>query len=302
MLRILNSVLILYGIIFSINLAYQYIRTDLSNSILIERNFYGVLRVEQTQIGEPAMDVIQLTHGATIHGFQFVAPQHRDQPTAYYTELSGVGLGILHHPNRDHGMKVGGLGLGIGTIAAYGLPGDVYRFYEINPMVIELAKGGGGYFTFLKNSPAFVEIVPGDARLSLEYELSEGSHMDFDLLALDTFNSDSIPVHLIDMQAFNIYLQRLKPDGILAVHISSRHFDFVPVVWKLAQYFKLHAVLVQSPENEPGGMSSSWVLLSREMSSLDDPQIMQHATPLDDYITSIRLWTDNYSNPMQILR
>jgi spermidine synthase len=301
-MRFLNSALILYGVIFAAILVYQYIRADLSNSIFIERNFYGVVRVKKTQVGEAGQDAIQMTHGVTVHGVQFVAAQLRDQPTTYYTEHSGIGLGILHHPHCGQGMRVGVLGLGIGTLAAYGQPGDVYRFYEINPMVIELANGDGGYFTFLKDSPASVEIVPGDARLSLERELTDGTRQNFDLLALDTFDSDSIPVHLIDEQAFEIYLQHLTLDGILAVHVSNRHFDFVPVVWKLAQYFKLRMVLVQSPENDPGGLSSTWVLLSRDEFPLGDPQIEQYAVRLDDYTADIRLWTDDYSNPLQILR
>ncbi len=300
--RHLNSALIIYGVIFAAIVAYSHIEADLADSMFIERNFYGVVRVTKAQIGEPGLDVIQMTHGVTVHGVQLVSAESRDQPTTYYTAQSGVGLGIIHHPQRGRGMRVGVLGLGIGTLAAYGQDGDVYRFYEINPMVIGLANGDGGYFTFLKDSPASVEIVPGDARLSLERELAEGLRQDFDVLALDTFDSDSIPVHLIDKQAFEIYLQHLKPAGILAVHASNRHFDFVPVVWKLAQHFELHMVLIQNPENELGGLSSTWLLLSREASVLSDPQIERYATRLDDYTSNIRLWTDDYSNPMQILR
>jgi SAM-dependent methyltransferase len=300
--RFLNSALILYGVVFAGILAYQYIEADFSNSIFIERNFYGVVRLKNVQIGESGVDGIQMTHGVTVHGLQFVSEQLRDEPTTYYTEHSGIGLGILHHPQRGQGMRVGLLGLGTGTLAVYGQPGDVYRFYEINPMVIRLAQGDSGYFSFLKDSPASVEIVPGDARLSLERELTDGPPQNFDLLALDTFDSDSIPVHLINEQAFEIYLQHLKPDGILAVHISNRHFDFVPVVWKLAQTFHLHMLLIENPENDPGELSSSWVLLSRDAASLDDPHIEQSATNLDDYTANIQLWTDDYSNPMQILR
>ena len=302
-MRFINSALVLYGVIFAAILVYQYIEADLSNSIFIERNFYGVVRVKKGQIGDPGMDVIRMTHGVTIHGVQFVSAQFRGQPTAYYTEHSGVGLGILYNPHRGQGMRVGVLGLGIGTLAAYGQPGDVYRFYEINPMVIELARGDGGYFTFLKDSSATVEIVPRDARLSLERELAEGSRQDFDLLALDTYDSDSIPIHLIDKQAFEIYLQHLKSDGILAVHVSNCHFDLVPVVWKVAQSFNLHMVLIQGPDDDgPGTLPSTWVLLSRDAHVLDNPQISQYATNLDGYTTNIQLWTDDYSNPIQILR
>lgn len=301
-LRILNSTLILYGVTFAVILAFQSIAVDFSDRVLMERNFYGVVRVKQTQIGEPSMDVNQMTHGVTVHGVQFISPQFRDQPATYYTQHSGVGLGLLHNPQRGLGMRVGVLGLGVGTLAAYGQAGDVYRFYEINPAVIRLAEGDGGYFSYLKDSPAHVEIVPGDARLSLERELARGLSQNFDLLALDTFDSDSIPVHLIDKQAFEIYLQQLKPGGILAVHISNRRFDFVPVIWKMAQAFNLHMVLIEDPGDDPGALPSTWVLLSGDAQLLDNPQISRYATNMDGYTTDIQLWTDDYSNLIQILR
>ena len=123
------------------------------------------------------------------------------------------------------------------------------------------------------------------------------------MLALDTYDSDSIPIHLIDKQAFEIYLQHLKSDGILAVHVSNRHFDLAPVIWKLAQSFNLHMVLIQGPDDDgPGTLPSTWVLLSRDAHVLDNPRISQYATNLDGYTTNIQLWTDDYSNPIQILR
>jgi hypothetical protein len=147
-----------------------------------------------------------------------------------------------------------------------------------------------------------VEVVEGDARISLERELSEGMHQDFDILVLDTFNSDSIPVHLMNEQAFKLYLQHLSPDGILAVHISNRHFDFVPVIWQLAAHFDLHMKLIENTGNDIGGLPSEWVLLSMEPSVLDNPQMDQHAVDLGGYTTGLPLWTDVYSNPMAILK
>jgi len=300
--HLLHISLLIFGMILTSSVAYHTIQADLSNAVLIERNFYGVVRVKQVMGIEAGLDAIQMTHGSTVHGSQFTAEGLRDQPTTYYTERSGAGLAILHYPRRGQGMRVGVLGLGVGTLAAYGQPGDTYRFYEINPAVIELAEGRGGYFSFLQDSLAAVQVVEGDARISLERELSEGMHQDFDVLVLDTFNSDSIPVHLMNEQAFNLYLGHLSPDGILAIHISNRHFDFVPVIWGLAGHFNLHLKLIENNGNDPGSLPSEWVLLSMKASVLDHPQIAQHAVDLGAYTTSLPLWTDLYSNPLAILK
>lgn len=271
------------------------------NSVWLARNFYGILNVKQAIVGEKNEPAYELVHGIVLHGLQFTDPQKRDQPTTYYWEESGVGLAFLHHPNRSQGMKVGILGLGTGTLAAYGLPGDTIRFYEINPLVVRIAQGEGGYFSFLKDSPAKIEIKLGDARLSLERELAQSGPQGFDLLVLDTFNSDAIPVHLLTRQAFALYLQHLKPDGILAVHVSNLHLDLEKVVYRLAAEFGLKAAFVFSGTGGPGTSASSWVLLTTNQAFLDDPAIRDDVISLDETDQKIRPWTDDYSNLLQIL-
>jgi spermidine synthase len=226
----------------------------------------------------------------------------RDVPTVYYGPHSGVGLALLNHPRPASGLRVGALGLGVGTIAAYGQPGDLYRFYEINPLVIQLAQGKGGYFSFLKDSLAKVQIVQADARLSLESELAVGQAQKFDVLVVDVFSNDAIPVHLLDEQAFAIYLQFLQPDGVLAVHITNGYLDLLPVVWNLADHFNLHRLVITDPGDGHFTSASTWVLLARDPSVLAIPAIASHATPLSGYHTSLRLWTDEYSNLFQILK
>src|SRR5207248_4401523 len=160
--------------------------------------------------------------GTIVHGKQFLDPDRRGLPTSYYGPRSGIGLALLDA--RAHGpLRVGVVGPGAGTLAAYGRAGDVFRFYDINSGVVELARSE---FTFLKDSPAKVEVALGDARLSLERERPQN----FDVLALDAFSSDAIPVHLLTVEAFKTYLRHLKPGGVLAVHISNRYLDLVPVV------------------------------------------------------------------------
>lgn len=264
------------------------------NALFAERNFYGIIRIR-----EFSSDSIAMIHGATIHGVQYL--EDRTRPTTYFTERSGVGLTLLNHPKRGS-LRVGVLGLGAGTIATYGTAGDEYRFYEINPVVIRLAEGEGDYFTFLQDSSAETTVVAGDARISLERELAAGESHNFDVLILDTFSSDSIPVHLVTKEAFALYLQHLTPDGVIAAHISNRHLDLQPVFWQLAEEFGLHILRISTPASEEGDFPSEWILLTYNADFLEIPQIQSRAVDYEGYSTSVRLWTDDYSNLFQILR
>lgn len=264
-------------------------------ALFAERNFYGVVRVRSSNDGAYSM-----IHGVTVHGLQFM--NDRSRPTTYFTKESGVGLLLSNHPRRGRGLRVGVLGLGAGTLAVYAERGDAYRFYEINPVVIRLAEGQGGYFTFLADSRADVTIVPGDARISLERELEAGNPQQFDVLALDTFSSDSIPVHLVTKEAFALYLAHLAPGGVIAAHISNRHLDLQPVLWRLAREYGLEIVQVNRFDNlGEGEYPSQWVLLTRDAALLDSLRLGPRAIPFDDYSTSVRLWTDDYSNLFQLL-
>jgi spermidine synthase len=262
------------------------------NELFVERNFYGVIRVRELD-----KKAISMIHGMTIHGMQFL--DDRTLPTTYYVEDSGVGLLLLNHPKRGQNMRVGVLGLGPGTLATYAQDGDVYRYYEINPVVVRLAEGEGGFFTFLHDSKDETSVVLGDARISLEQEQPQN----FDVMVLDTFSSDSIPIHLIKKEAFALYLKHLKPDGVIAAHISNRHLDLRPVFWQLAQEFGLDIVQVNHPASSGrDGFSSEWILLTRNPALLEIPAIKSHAISFEGYNTPIKLWTDDYSNLFQILK
>ncbi len=268
----------------------------MENSRFVERNFYGVIRVRDSDGKTNTM-----IHGVTVHGFQFL--DDRTLPTTYYVEDSGVGLMLLNHPRYGKNMRVGVLGLGTGTLATYAQPGDVYRYYEINPVVVQLAEGQGGYFTFLKDSKAETTVVIGDARISLEQELAQGQPQNFDVLVLDTFSSDSIPMHLVTKEAFALYLEHLAEDGVIAAHISNRHLDLQPVLWQLSQEFGLAMVQVNRPVSTgDNGYPSEWILLARDPALLEIPEIQSRAESFAGYATSIRLWTDDYSNLFQILK
>jgi hypothetical protein len=243
-----------------------------------------------------------MSHGITVHGLQFIKPELRDMPTTYYIPQGGAGLALLNHPRAGKGLKVGLLGLGAGTLATYGQPGDQYRLYEINSIVVDLAAGQGGYFSFLKDSQANITTVLGDARISLEQELAKGEPQNFDVLVLDTFSSDSIPVHLVTKEAFDLYLKHLAPDGIIAAHISNRHLDLKPVFWQLAKYYGLQIVSVSYPGDDQGGYPTDWLLLARDPALLANPAIKAHSDPMSGYSTDLKLWTDDYSNLFQILK
>jgi hypothetical protein len=274
-----------------------------ANVVFVQRNFYGVLHVKAWQSPDGLGNGYSMVHGVTVHGIQYLSPDLRDQPTTYYVQDSGVGLILLNHPRRGQGMRVGVLGLGVGTLAAYAQPGDWYRFYEINPTVVDIAEGQGGRFSFLKDCRGEVTVVTDDARLALERELAEGQPRNFDVLVLDAFSSDSIPIHLITKEAIAIYLQHLAPTGILAAHISNRHLDLRPVLWQIAREFNLSMLVIDRPA-VPGddGFSSRWVLLARDPASLQISALQGHAVPYNESVPSLRLWTDDYSNLFQILK
>jgi spermidine synthase len=280
---------------------FLYIQDETMNLLEASRNFYGVLKVKETNNDNPSQQAYILKHSATIHGFQYTEEVNSHKPTTYYTERSGVGLAILHHPKREAGLRIGIIGLGVGTLAAYGRMDDTIRFYEINPDVIRLAEGAGGYFSYLKDCQAQVEVVQGDARISLEQELNIDEPQHFDLLIIDAFSSVSIPIHLLTKEAFNIYLQHLQPDGVLAFHISHRHLDLWPVIWKIADYFQLNTALIDSTGYDERHYGSTWTLVTRNKDFLNLPSISKRMKQ-QKKITNIRLWTDGYSNLFRILK
>lgn len=262
------------------------------------RNFYGTLKVYDYYPDDEEDNYHLLLHGATTHGLQFVAPARALLATTYYAEASGVGLAINRLPEGPR--RLGLVGLGTGTLAAYGRPGDALRIYEINPAVEQLARKE---FTYLEYCQAKVEIVMGDARLSMERELAEKHPQQFDLLALDAFSSDAIPVHLLTKEAFEIYLRQLKPDGVIAVHISNRYLNLRPVVETLAAHFGLGVVSI-SEDTEPAWWvySTTWMLLTKNKAFLEHSTIKDVADEPEKPGKPVPLWTDDFTNLYSILK
>ena len=267
-------------------------RNNSADARIISRNFYGVLNVSDSGEGPDAMRY--LSHGTIIHGKQFLEPDRRDWPTTYYGPESGIGLVIRDAGSRGP-LRVGVVGLGTGTLAAYGRPGDVFRFYDINPKVVELARSE---FTFLGDSQAKVEMAVGDARLSLEREPAQN----FDVLALDAFSSDAIPVHLLTVEAVRGYLRHLKPGGVLAVHVSNRYLDLVPVMQQVARHFSLELREAENPDDDDKGVfQSDWALLSASPAAFEG-KLLRIAAGRVITEPRVRLWTDDYSDLYRILK
>lgn len=260
-------------------------------SVAVARNFYGVLKVEQQPHGQPDQCKIRLAHGRIEHGSQFTSPERRRIPTAYYSEASGVGQ-LMRGLHPDQPRHVGIVGLGVGTLAAYGKSGDRFRFYEINPDVISMAQR---HFSFLSDCPAESTLVTGDARLALEFETPQ----QFDILVLDAFSGDAIPVHLLTKEAISTYLRHLKPDGVLACHISNLHFDLRPVVVGLADDQQLAVqIRISDADAETGAFKAVWALIARKPEILSDSV---GTVAIDVLKRKPIVWADGRSNLFEVL-
>jgi spermidine synthase len=281
----------------------QLVWDETSELVHASRNFYGVLRVslEEDLFGS----YYSLSHGQIEHGVQYVDEFLRHEPMTYYGTDSGLGMAIGFHPRRTSldeptpGLRVGVVGLGTGTIAAYGLAGDQFCFYEIDRDVVELSNS---YFSYLKDSSAETEVVIGDARIAMERELARTGSRQFDVLAVDAFSGDAIPVHLLTLECGDIYRQHLKPDGVLAIHISNRYLDLEPVVRALAQHLRWPALCVDTDDDEvTGTYGSTWIVITnnRQVASRIEAEAADSLWVEDD--PEILQWTDDFASLWQVI-
>ena len=267
---------------------------QIANSRIMMRNFYSVLKTRETEEPTPFRSLV---HGGIMHGGQLMSPQYRLRPSSYFGTSSGYGRMFASLP--DTPRKVGVIGLGAGSIIAYARKGDTFRFYEINPQVVDVASRE---FTFMQDTPAKIEVVLGDGRLSLEREPGQ----QFDVLAMDAFSGDSIPMHLLTRQAMEIYLRHLKPGGVLAFQATNRFINIAPIVASLAAEFGLAAVLVTDfPENEEGPnywtASTDQVLVTTNRKLLEADPIHSVATEIS-VPPGFRVWTDDFNNLLRVLK
>lgn len=256
------------------------------------RNFYGSLHVRDPWSLSDEDAVRTLTNGTIVHGAQYLNPKKKRQPITYYGPESGIGLAMKESHTRRN-QRIGVIGLGTGTMAAFSRAGDVIRFYEINPQVVMIAREE---FTFLSDTPAKVEIVMGDARLSMEKEPPQN----YDSLVVDAFTGDAIPVHLLTKEAMALYFRHLKPDGVLIVHVSNLYLDLKPVVAQIAKELGKEARVVSSGYDSGDLSPSEWALMTARPGYFDLPMLKPYCNRME-LRSDLRTWTDDYSNLFQIL-
>jgi hypothetical protein len=277
-----------------------------NGALSLTRNFYGTLRVATIDREGPEKKRLELTHGTTIHGAQFVHPTKRLQPTTYYGPGSGASVALDQlgsKMGREGSLQVAVVGLGVGTVAAYAAEGDRFRFYEINPDVAEQADE---YFTYLEDARgrgARLDIELGDGRKVLERQLAQDGPQEFDVLIVDAFSSDAIPVHLLTIEAFELYWSHLRPNGVLAVHVSNDFLDISPLVAGLAaRNGKSTRRIDSTSDAELGTRPSNWVLVANE-SVLEAVAVNGEsgAARLSDS-SDLLVWTDDYSSLLPLLK
>ena len=280
-----------------------YVKSSLNTppgTVANYRSFYGRINVVDYKFDDARANHRIMAHGTTNHGLQLTHPDYRHTPTSYYTQKSGVGRAFIRE-NQSYGRNIGVVGLGVGTLATYGMTGDTMRFYEIDPEVIAAAEE---HFDFMQNSAADIEVALGDGRLLLEYEARTASHPPLDILVVDAFSGDSVPIHLITTEAFDAYLNRLAPDGVLVINISNRILDLRRAIEGTAREHDLYlAHIIDHPEqNESWHFGSEWLLLSRDRAALDSTVITKWtgiASPTD-----LRgpLLSDEFASLLPLLR
>ncbi len=255
------------------------------------RNFFGTVRVRESAAPDGAR-YRRFIHGTTLHGLQFLEDPRRREPTAYFTPSSGIGRAMTMLTARREPIRVAVIGLGIGTLAAYGRPGDRYTFYEIDPQVAALSRAPSPPFTYIEDSAARVEVVVSDGRLALERTLPLG----VDLLAMDAFSSDAVPIHLITVEALAAYARHLRDRrSLLAVNIANRHLDLADVVAAAGAASHFSSVLIEGEPQAGLVQATRWMLLSRDPAAL---AAFGGRRPT----TRTKPWSDGASNLLQAWR
>ena len=290
----------------------EYLHAPKKGILLQSRNFFGTLTIRERNPENPRTHNLVLLHGATVHGSQFVAANRRGQPTTYYSTPSGVGRTLNYYRRtlrEGGGVRIGSVGLGTGTLAAYAGDGDSIRFYEIDSAVVDIATSGQ-WFTYLSDCRARgakTEMALGDARLSFENEKVSSEPASYHVLVLDAFSGDAIAIHLLTAEAFELYLTRLTTasadgeDGALVVHVSNRYLDLARIVRGAAERFGIEAVHIHTPGNPPHSINSAdWIILSRNQALLDE--LKPYARETDDVAQHAVLWTDARSSLFDVLK
>jgi hypothetical protein len=275
-----------------------------SGKFLVSRNFYSAIQVQDVWTNDENLHQMQMVHGQTLHGIQFQKPERRAWHTSYFGEDSGLGVAMEYHPGRAAGrpLRVGVIGLGTGSVASYARRGDVLRYYEIDPQVDRIAHEHFSYLDDARARGAAVDVLLGDARIVLERERDRGDLQRFDIVVVDAFNSDAIPVHLLTREAVELYRAHLVPDGLIVVNTSNRFLDLTPVMRALAEENRLDIRVFTSHDDTERALNrSEFVVLTGNRGFLEDPAVTREADPIIEGKPPV-LWTDDYSALLPLLR
>jgi len=279
------------------------VRTGSVDSIYISRSFFSVMYVDEWEAGTSGHER-GLYHGRIQHGRQLLHPSKHRWATSYYGVNTGIAAAILRHPRRialdpaDRGLKIGAVGLGVGTLSTFATAQDSIRYYEINPQVEQIARN---YFRYLQNGKAATEVILGDARVSMQQEFNNSGSNEFDVLVLDAFSGDSVPVHLLTEEAFDLYAKHLRDDGILAVHITNQFLDLSSIVRVASRRLGRDAIWVEDNAKRWYEDSNDWVLIFNNRTFMDSPTLRSIQTTWnEDQPRPIR-WTDDFSNLFQVI-
>jgi len=301
---LLTFSIVIFLLIGSVYLGFKILKfqDSFSKNVLVStRNFYGVIRVIESHKGK-STHKYNMHHGQIRHGLQLQDPKKMRIPTSYFSRKSGIGLAIEKHPKRLNGQEihVGIIGLGAGNIGAYLSKKDKFIYYEIDPDVERIARK---YFTYLNDGGEQIEVILGDGRISMERELKEQGSRKFDILAIDAFSGDAIPIHLLTKEAFELYFKHLNNNGILAVQITNRYLELKPLMYNVAKKFNKKAVFIRNRKKSSKGISSSsWVLISNNQSFFQNAKVKKHIKPWSSFAKEKKtIWTDDYSNLVEYL-
>jgi hypothetical protein len=269
----------------------QYQQYDIAKA----RNFYGILTVKD--IAEDNVNERRLIDGTTSHGSQSLPLSKSAVPLSYYRPGTGVQL-VIEELSNDSNIQVGIIGLGVGALAAYGQSGDHYTFYELNPLVSVFANK---YFSYLGSSNAAVDVKLGDARVTLQHELDLGQNNEFDLLIIDAFSGDLIPTHLMTHEAFLLYQQHIKTQGVMVLHLSNRHLSLLPVIIQHSNTLDMQVMLFETPGNG-NEHDAQWVVLTNNSRITQSQNLIYRQSVISKEQYKKVLWTDDYSSLLPILK
>ena len=288
--------------LMSLMFFFNYLNTLFTNgtvansTVASSRNFYGILTIKDVEVNGKVER--RLIDGSTSHGTQSQSAEREHIPMSYYRADTGVALALDHlFPMMN--IKVGLIGLGAGTLAAYSRAGDQYTFYELNPAVETMA---WRYFSYLEDSKGDIDIILGDGRVSLTNELTSGKTNDYQVLVLDAFSGDSVPTHLLTIEAFELYFKHLEENGILAIHVSNSHLDLTSLTRGLASSLNKSSIYVQTEADKDEVNQTQWVLITNNSSFLNNARVKNLTSPWPNSMDKNIVWTDDYSNLLSVLK